>query len=65
MTMMSRLPHPRRVPYAGPDMPLDGTWTAVAESHLRGLVVQQRECIQWLERELARTHAFFHRAVGE
>jgi hypothetical protein len=62
---VTRLPHPRRVPYAGPDMPLDGTWTVVAESHLRGLVVVQRERIKWLERELARTHAFFHRAVGE
>jgi hypothetical protein len=62
---MNRLPHPCRVPYAGPDMPLDGTWTAIAEQHLRGLVVQQRERIEWLERELSIKRALAYRAVGE
>jgi hypothetical protein len=57
---VTSLPHPRKVPYVGPDMPLDGTWTVIAE-----LVVQQRERIGWLERELARTRAMVYQAVGE
>jgi hypothetical protein len=65
---MSLLPPRRRDiprPYEGADMPLDGTWTVIAEQHLRGLVVQQRERIKWLERELARTRAMVYQAVGE
>jgi hypothetical protein len=65
---MSLLPPRRRDiprPYEGADMPLGGAWTVIAEQHLRGLVVQQRERIKWLERELARTHALVYQAVGE